>query len=232
MKISDMTIDDLSERLILAVINYNDSAERLLNFPHIRKGSFAVLTQLCMGDKNINGMYTTCLTVTNDMLNGWNISKEDMFDMATTNSKNLFPAISEPVVSFLSGEGVQKFLDDNFDFSKIVVLSNKSFYNGVATIFYESDALEKISKALDSNKIYIMASSVNHMYCIPENAGLNEKELQNIFKELSGAVEENEKICDSILTYDSAQKRISETEGQSYNLSLRTEQHTIQNNHR
>lgn len=232
MKISDMTIDDLSERLILSVINYNDSVERLLNFPHIRKGSFAVLTQLCMGDKNINGMYTTCLTVTNDMLNGWNINKEDLFDMASTNSKKLFPAISEPVVSFLSGEGVKKFLDDSFDISKIVVLSNQSFYNGVATLFYESDALDKISKTLDSNKIYIMASSVNHMYCIPDNAGLNEEALQNIFKELSGVVEENEKICDSILIYDAAQRKISEIGGQSYDLSLKTEQYNIQSSHR
>lgn len=232
MKISDMTIDDLSERLILSVINYNDSAERLLNFPHIRKGSFAVLTQLCMGDKNINGMYTTCLTITNDMLNGWNVSKENLFEMASTNSQNLFPVILEPVVSFLSDEGVQQFMDDNFDISKIVVLSNKSFYNGVATLFYESEALDKIARAFDSEKVHIMASSVNHMYCIPENVGLSEESLQNIFKELSGAVEEKEKVCDSILTYDSTQKKISEIGGHSYNLSLKADQNVIQKSHR
>lgn len=232
MKIADMTMEDLSERLILSVINYNESAERLLNFPHIRKGSFAVLTQLCMGDKNINGMYTTCLTVTNDMLNGWNIGKDDLFAMASANSQKLFPVISEPIANILSSEGVRKFLEDDFDISNVMVLSNESFYNGAAALFYESDALDRIAKELNSGKVYILASSVNHMYCIPANAGLSEDALQDIFKELSGVVEENEKLCDSILTYDSSQKMISEAGGAAYNLSLNTEQNAIQNNHR
>lgn len=232
MKIADMTMEDLSERLILSVINYNESAERLLTFPHIRKGSFAVLAQLCMGEKNINGLYTTCLTVTNDMLNGWNIGKDNLFKMAAANSQKLFPAISEPIVSFLSSEGVRKFLEDDFDISKVIVLSNESFFNGAAALFYESDILDRIAKELNSGKMFIMASSVNHMYCIPENAGLSEEALQDIFKELSGVVEESKKICDSILIYDSSQKMISEAGGVSYNLSLNAEWNTIQNNHR
>lgn len=232
MKISDMTTDDLSERLILSVINYNESAERLFNFPHIRKGSFAVLTQLCMGDKNINGMYTTCLTVTNDMLNGWDIGKENLFAMASENSQKLFPVISVPVESILSSEGVRKFLDDDFDISNVIVLSNESFYNGAATLFYEPDALDKIANELASEKINIMASSVNHMYCIPANAGFSEEALQDIFKELSGVVEENEKLCDSILTYDSTLKMINEADGTSYNLSLSAAAYAVQNNHR
>lgn len=48
MKISEMTTNELKERLILEVINYQESADRLFNFPFIRKGSFAILPQLCI----------------------------------------------------------------------------------------------------------------------------------------------------------------------------------------
>ena len=51
MKISEMTTNDLAERLIIEVINYEESADRIFNFPFIRKGSFAILPQLCIGDK-------------------------------------------------------------------------------------------------------------------------------------------------------------------------------------
>ena len=124
MKIADMTVQDLSERLLIAVINYDESADRLLNFPHIRKGSFAVLTQLCVGDKNLSGHYSTCLTVTNDMLNGWGISKNELFQMASENSVKQFPAVLQPITDFVKGsESV--FLEEAFDISRIRVLSTK-----------------------------------------------------------------------------------------------------------
>lgn len=218
MKIADMTGQDLSERLLIAVINYDESADRLLNFPHLRKGSFAVLTQLCVGDKNLSGHYSTCLTVTNDMLNGWGISKNELFQMASENSVKQFPAVLQPITDFVKGsESV--FLEEAFDISRIRVLSTETYFNGAAAMFYPG-MLERIAESLQCEKYYIMPSSVNHMYCIPEGNGITLDELKGVFKELSKLIEDKSRLCNDILVYDTNKNKLQEMDGTTFDTLL------------
>jgi hypothetical protein len=219
MKISEMTESELAQRLIITVINYNDSKERLYNFPHIHKGSFAILAQLCVGEKNINGQYTACITVTNDMLNGWGMEPEELFAYAKDNSKGLLPANAVSISSFLDNAN-HNFLEGAFNIDRVLVISNDSCYNGSAAIFYAPDILDKAVEKLESKKIYLLPSSVNHMYCVPSNNGISVDELNSIFAEMTGAIENNSRVCDSILAYDSETRTITETNGESYDLTL------------
>lgn len=220
MKIADMTVEDLSERLLIAVINYEESADRLLNFPYVRKGSFAVLTQLCVGDKNLSGHYSACLTVTNDMLNGWGISKNDLFQMASENSVKQFPAVLLPITDFLP-EHENIFLEESFDISKVYVLSNDTFFNGAVALFYP-DMVKQLMNTLQSEKIYIMPSSINHMYCVPEGNGISLDELKDIFGELSGLIENKFKLNDEIIVYDAQSNKLQEVNGEYFDTELCT----------
>jgi len=58
MKIAEMTKGELAERLILSVLNTSDVKERILNFPSIDKGSFSLVVQLFLGEKNYENRYT------------------------------------------------------------------------------------------------------------------------------------------------------------------------------
>ena len=171
MKISEMTTNELKERLILEVINYQESADRLFNFPFIRKGSFAILPQLCMGDKSLVGHYTTCLNVTNDMLSSWNIDKAELFQMAVENTAKEFPVRVDPITDYMNSDEIRVVLEDSFDISKIYVMSNEMYFNGATVLFYQ-DSLDHITQSFDTEKLFIMPVSVNYVYCMPIDNGM------------------------------------------------------------
>ena len=222
MKISDMTTKDLAERLILEVINYDESADRIFNFPYIKKGSFAILPQLCMGDKNLNGHYTTCLNVTNDMLHGWNIEKEELFKLAAENSAKEFPMSLEAITDVLRSDEMSVFLEDSFDISKIMVLSNETYFNGAAAMFYPG-SLDQTASLLDSDRFFILPTSVNYVYCMPIDNGISKEELVALSKEVSKALEKENQLCDKLLIYDSTSKKVEEYGGDTYPVSLEQE---------
>lgn len=219
MKISDMTTKDLAERLILEVINYDESADRIFNFPYIQKGSFAILPQLCMGDKNLNGHYTTCLNVTNDMLNGWNIEKEELFKLAAENSAKEFPMSLESITDVLRSDEVSVFLEDSFDISRIMVLSNETYFNGAAAMFYPG-SLDQTASLLDSDRFFILPTSVNYVYCMPIDNGISKEELVALSKEVSKALEKENQLCDNLMIYDTTSKKVEEYGGDTYSVSL------------
>lgn len=215
MKISDMAEKELTEKLILEVINYEENAGQIFNFPFIRKGSFAILPQLCMGDKNLNGHYTTCLNVTNDMLNDWNIDKSKIFQLAAENSAKEFPISIEAITEFLDSNAIHTFLEDSFDISQVYVLSNKTYFNGAAAIFYP-DALDKTATTLGANKLFILPISIDYVYCMSIDNGISENELVELSKEISKELEKENRLGDNLMIYDTANQTIKECGGDTY----------------
>ena len=57
MFISDMNMDELSNRLMISVMNLKKNQLSLENYPYIVKGDMAVVAQLCVGEKNADGLY-------------------------------------------------------------------------------------------------------------------------------------------------------------------------------
>lgn len=222
MKISEMTTNDLAERLIIEVINYEESADRIFNFPFIRKGSFAILPQLCIGDKNLAGHFTTCLNVTNDMLNNWNISKEEMFQLAAKNTAKEFPVSVEPITEYMNSDEVRIFLEDCFDISKIYVMSNETYFNGASAMFYP-DSLDQTAHSFDTEKLFILPISVNYVYCMPIDNGISEDELAAISKEVAKVLEKENRLCDNLVVYDSVHKTVEEYGGDTYSVMFDTE---------
>ena len=210
MKISEMKREELAERLILSVLNAEESNERLFNFPNIIKGGFALVSQLCLGDKNIDGQYTSCITVTNDILNGWDISKFEMFDLAIQNSRSLFPVLVEPLDSMtgvLSGSEKGLFHTDGVNLPNCYILTNKGFFNGAAALFYEPDVLNRLSKKCRADNIYLFPSSTNHIFCIPSSNLLSKEECTELQSALFSESEEKP-LFDKIMVYDNTDSMV------------------------
>lgn len=211
MKISEMNREELAGRLILSVLNAEDSKERLLNFPHKIKGDFALVSQLCLGDRNIEGQYTSCITVTNDILNNWGITKDEMFDMAATNSRRMFPVLVEPIENLVGGmsEGEKSlFKADGINLPNCYVITNKQFYNGAAAMFYEPDVFDRLAARLKTDNLYLLPSSTNHIFCVPVSNLMQAEEYTEVFSQFVSEAPEK-RLADKVYTYDSLSKMIS-----------------------
>lgn len=231
MKIAEMTKGELAERLILSVLNTSDVKERILNFPSIDKGSFSLVVQLFLGEKNYENRYTSCINVTNDILNGWNntihLSKDELFSMAIENSRRQFPVLVEPINEFIDVDHQKGVLfeADGINIPRCFVLSNEYFYNGAAAMFYEPEILSKIAKKLDAKELYLLPSSTNHIFCVPHSNILAKDEIEEIFSSLDvvdaemGLSEQAgivEKLSENIITYDASKNMLVEKSGVSY----------------
>lgn len=222
MQFASLSEKELENRLILSAINYEENREKLEGFPYIKKGSYAVLAQLCIGEKNEKGQYTACLTVTEHMLEGWKLSKEKLFEVAVMNSKRLFPVECLSIDKFMdySYQDTAIMLPENVEISDIIVLSNKEHFNGVATIFYEPEVLDEISQKINSEKIMLFPSSINEIYCMPLRGKEHEQEYMEIVANWLEVLQADALTSKSAMIYDSKSKEINEIEGESFNLDI------------
>lgn len=222
MKISSLSTEELVSRLMIAVINFKENEDKLESFPVIRKGSFAILSQICIGEKNDAGQYTTCLTVTNSMLEQWGFPKDKLFEIAADNSKRLFPTTTQSITDYLepshSAESIE--FPEGLELSNITVLTNEQHFNGAATLFYDSAILDEIARKNEVAKMILVPSSVNQVYCIPVTNGEEMKDARAVCDEFLQMFTDEERLAENALVYDSGTRTITETNGQTYSLDL------------
>ena len=235
MEIKNYSSQELSERLILTTINFTENEDKLEDFPYIQKGNFALLTQLCLGEKNEFGDFTACITVTNSMMEKWGIEKNIIFEIAADNSKKLFPVLYERMNEHLEKRMKDEIfeLPHEFNIKDVVVLTNEKHFNGAATMFYEPDILDVICREIGEDELILMPSSVNQIYCMPYKDDEQLQELESVYKEfvLENGIEDA--LTNGLLTYDNEIKLITEMNGLSYRLDLtETKRYNTQNTHR
>lgn len=222
MKISDLNAEELTSRLILAVINYKENEDKIGGYPFVKKGNFAILTQLCVGEKNDVGQYTACLTVTNDLLEQWGLSKEQLFDIAADNSKKMFPSDVQPLTNYTEKSllKVNVELPDDMSLNDVIVLTNQQHFNGAATLFYEPGILHDIAKEKNVNQLVLMPSGVNQIYCIPMRDNMSLEECKSLYQNLIDMIDKDNRLADSILSFNSQSGMVTEVDGESYPLNL------------
>ena len=146
-------------------------------------------------------------------MNGWGISKSEMFDMAVANSKKLFPILIEPLNELarrLDENGQQYFLTDGVNLPTCLVLSNEYFFNGAAAMFYEPEALDKIAAKFKVSSLYILPSSTNHIFCVPKSSLMEAQEYTDVFTAFISAKPDGEKpLADKVMHYDVATKQVT-----------------------
>jgi hypothetical protein len=218
LKISQLSSDELASRLIITAVNYKEYENNNGGFPYIRKGNFAILAQVCVGEKNDAGQYTACLTVTDVMLNNWGIEKRDIFEVAADNSKRLFPTICQTLKAFIGSQSENGVLEmiDGINMSEVTVITNMQHFNGAATIFYEPEILDRIAEQYGTDRLILMPSSINQIYCLPLRNNDLFKDCKQVYSELVSLIGEKNCLADNILTYDKKGHTITEANGQTY----------------
>lgn len=223
MKIANMTSDEIASRLILTVMNYEENKENITDFPYIRKGKFALVAQLCVGEKNDAGQYTACLTVTDSMIKQWGFQKNVLFEIAADNSRSLFPSICEPLEKYLYMDQLKDhaLMPDGVAIPNVMVLTNEYHFNGAATMFYDPEKLNEAAAMLSCEKLALMPSSVNQVYCIPQKGNDDLKSYQDLYQKFAEALGNENMLSENLLVYDTKTQTITESAGTTYALDLK-----------
>lgn len=213
--------DKAREQLFIRVASAERNAEVLDNVPHQMKDDLA-LTYHILIESNGEGMGSTM--VTNEMLDIYGISAEQLHADAMENSPKLMPvhvAVMGTVIEQLMGIAPTEVLRDAQPDSIVdiiaegvrandpmMVVTNNQTVNGASAIFYPN-VLDQISEGFQGD-FFILPSSVHETLVIPDNGTFEYAGLKEMVQQINASeVSPEDQLADDVYHYD-AKNRVFE----------------------
>ena len=132
------------------------------------------------------------ITFTNELLDKYGVSKEELHKAAMENSEKIFPA---------------KYYKMN-DLVPFKVLTNEMGCLGAAALFYPNQ-MEKIAASLGGN-YFVLPSSIHEVLILPDDGNLNYMELEQMVKEVNETtVDRKDQLSNNVYYYDSKDRIFS-----------------------
>ncbi|ROR28502.1 hypothetical protein EDD66_10484 [Mobilisporobacter senegalensis] len=208
--------ETIKSKIYFRVVNYKKNEINLQYIPSIPILDLAlVFCILVKQDENGIGN----ITITNDIINKWNISITEVYKEAQINTPHLFPptvkSMSEVMMSIMKKEISQNDIDmetmemmnlfvedlnNQRNEETMYVASNTIGINGAAWLFYENE-LKEFRNKIGAN-LYILPSSIHEVILVPSNERLSKEDLLKMVKDVnSSQVPENEILSNNIYEY-------------------------------
>lgn len=208
--------ESVKDYLSVMVVNTAENRKLLEQVPH---KEVADLSLLCYVDLPVDqGSYNATFKITEQMLQKWNVDREELFQIA---SENIIPA-NTPVLQnleevtrqiLIGGAPPENLLKKEIDFSNqeamILVLTNEKKNFGAAMMF-EPQVMDKLSQSFPEG-FYILPSSLHEVLILPDRGGISPKELGAMVREVNQSqVEKMEQLSDRVYRYDKEKQKIVE----------------------
>ena len=163
--------DHIKENLILGVKNIQECKDKGIAYKE--KGDFALIPQVFIDTPNVyNESFT--INVTQDMVNMWNKSLDDVLGDAYANSKERFRACAIPIEN---AANFNELMPDDNAIYKAYLISNESFVSGGSTIFYSPNIIDDVIKQNDNtgeHTAVIIPTGENETFCVLVEKGKEE----------------------------------------------------------
>ncbi len=197
--------DQSKSKLFVEVVSAERNAEMLQKVPHVQIEDMAMVYRLQVS--NLGQGIATAL-VTNDMLNTFGVSAEQLHQDALANSTELKPVQVESlakVIAELTGMPEEIIAGSTPD---VFVVSNEDRMKGAGTLFYP-DVMDQIAERIDGD-FFVLPSSVHEVLIMPDTGMESAEELKAMVTSINGDVVEPEDVLtDQVYHYD-AKDRVFE----------------------
>ena len=193
--------------------------QSLQDKPYSKLEDLAVVYQILM-DKTGEG--TATITITDNLMDGYGITLEELHDQALQNMDTLqphsFKGMNETVAEMIAvdiareqnvgmdeaKEMAMQMMSDIPD--TMYVLTNDTKVNGAAAILNDDIRQEIAEKVGD---FYMLPSSIHETLIIPKDAGMEFKELEQMVQEVNQTqVAPGERLSDHVYEYDAKEHEL------------------------
>ena len=200
--------EKVRERIVFKLINYEKNRELLSDVPHFRYLDLAIVFN-CLIHTDQTG--TATILIRHQHLSLWNITDDDLYALAISNTPKLLPYdlrnMSEVLLELL---GTDAPLPDELQENEfpMYMLSNRARLNGSGCILYQ-DLLQSFAEHLASD-FYILPSSIHEVLLIPASDNSSPEELNAMVREVNASqLTREEVLSDHVYFYSREQKRLS-----------------------
>ena len=211
--------DKIKEKIVCKLINEEANKQFLQDKPYSKLEDLAVVYQILM-DKTGEG--TATITITDNLMDGYGITLEELHDQALQNMDTLqphsFKGMNETVAEMIAvdiareqnvgmdeaKEMAMQMMSDIPD--TMYVLTNDTKVNGAAAILNDDIRQEIAEKVGD---FYMLPSSIHETLIIPKDAGMEFKELEQMVQEVNQTqVAPGERLSDHVYEYDAKEHEL------------------------
>jgi len=182
------TLENVKKRIIYRLLSYEKNKKLLEKIPHIKYLDLAV-TYYCLLQNDESRI--SAIRITNEHLQSWNISVNELHKLAANNTKREFPPVilsvddvihtfhNEERVSY-SNAAAEKILKEktnisNEQINSMYVLSNSAGIYGAACLLYKN-LLRDFSAKVQAD-LYILPSSIHELIIIANRKDIDKDEL-------------------------------------------------------
>lgn len=154
--------ESVKDIIIMQVINTKMNEENLKDIPHREIEDLSLTYRLYL-DPGADGGIAT-VRISNQMMEQWGVTEQDLYDAAIKNTKELLPTKVESMQSILS-----EIMGSIIDVCGIdmYVITNEKKTNGATSVFCDTEALDELCDKLGGS-IYLIPSSIHEFIVLPE----------------------------------------------------------------
>ena len=186
------------------VIHFEKNKELLKDLPYVPYLDLAIVFYLLL-ETTEKGAAT--ILITNEMLRYWEISLDELYQIAIENTPVILQAEFKPMRVVIQELMHRPICDADLDDNCMYVLSNHYRHFGAACMLY-SRVLEDIGNQLGED-YYILPSSIHEIIVVPESFGMNRIEMENMLRSINASdVREEEILSDYVYYYMGKEERI------------------------
>lgn len=202
-------------RICYKLVNANKNAALLEDAPHVLIEDLAVIFYILISNDR-DGIKT--ITIKNNIFDSWDISIDELYDIAIANTQSIFRGSVQPMknvlMDILSKEIDDEYATEFFDMMvdidndiPMYVCSNAKKVNGAGVILY-SGLLKEFADKVDSN-VYILPSSIHETLLIPESADIDVEQLKCMVRSVNTTeVAPDEILSDNVYYYNRLTDRV------------------------
>lgn len=180
--------DNIRSRIVYKLIHYERNRELLKEVPHVPYLDLAIVFYCLIQEGPCKN---AAIPIYNEHLEYWNISMEELYDAAFTNTPVLLTFCCDsladlvlPALDLLPGPERDEARETlHSQIVPMYVITNQKRFNGACCILYQKELKQVAERLKDS--LYLLPSSVHEVIAIPASAAGDPKELPSLVQEIN-----------------------------------------------
>ena len=200
------TFENISDKIIFKVVNYEKNQQKLMHCPFIRQLDLALTFRVLVEEEK---KQIGTVLISDDLMKMWEVTAEDLYKLAVANMQRLWEGVMEPIQDMIFemadmklSEEYHTFIEENDGASEIplYVLTNEIRLNGASVLFY-TDCLKNFADSVGRD-VFVLPSSIHEVLLIPVDGNMSAWDMKQIVEEVNHQlVSEEEVLSNHVYRY-------------------------------
>ncbi len=196
--------NQIRNRLTVDLVGQDLNRDRLKDIPHFDMADLSVVYRIDLTDEMERMDGRTSVLVTNQLLERYGVSPEQLHQDAVENASRQEPAVVRSMGMVLAGMDAMPPLKEE-DIPPLLVATNPSMTFGASVVAYPG-FMEKAAEQFQGN-FFILPSSVHEVLLLKDDGKADYRDLEAMVYQINRTeVEPQERLSDHVYHYDSREK--------------------------